>query len=139
VFTSAQITFVQLAAVAVVACVLILNAANDLFAVEPTGMVEPGGGPPVRAPRYVGRMANGVRRALILLSGLLAAACTTVLPAILWSMVFVDWGFARPTMSFYVILVISATVIAATWIAYATANLRLNNMRTAAPAQRKST
>jgi hypothetical protein len=86
----------QAVAVTVVACVLIVNAAGDLFSLEPTGGNEPGDGPPVLTAKYKGILAAGTRWLIIGKAGFLASFYTGLLGAIIAALTYLPRGWFLP-------------------------------------------
>jgi hypothetical protein len=117
------------AAVTGVACVLIVNTAADVFALEPTGRLEPGEGPPVMTVKYRGLMAR-VCRWMIVLSGAFLATCyTTLLFAVMLGSTLLPGWFSFDTLNLFFVLVISATIVVVCWIAFLATLLRWKHMR----------
>ena len=124
------LTLLQAAAVTVVACVLIVNAAGDLFALEPTGGDEPGGGPPVFTAKYKGLLAAGTRWLIIGKAGFLAAFYTGLLGAIIAALTYLPHGWFLPgSLIKFFQFIIAITILSVCWIAFNATILRLNYMR----------
>jgi len=85
-------SLLQVAAVTGVACVLITNAASDMFATEPSGSEELGSGLPVQAQKYRGFIADTCRVFVFAVSGILAIAYSTMLIAIISSTLAIAVG-----------------------------------------------
>jgi len=130
---SEYLFLLQVSAVTVVACVVILGASADLFAIDPTGLIEPGGGRPIVGLRYRGKTAAACRHMVWCVGAFLAAAYTSLLPAIVISVSIKPGLFTARFLSTWFIGVISVTIIAVCWIVFLAIILRWIKMRASGP------
>lgn len=82
----------QLAAITGVACVLITNAASDIFATEQTGTQELGTGRPVLAQKYRGLLADLCRSFMFCVGGSLAGTYSALVLFIISSTLVIVLG-----------------------------------------------
>lgn len=125
------LTLLQVAAVTAVACVLIVGAAADLFSIEPTGILDTGGGRPIHAQRYRGSVANASRFFVYGVGWFMSITYTTLLGAIIFSCVGKVGYFSASTLTIYFVLVVSTTMMAMCWIALLATKLRYDYMKSA--------
>ncbi len=121
---------VAVAAVTVVACVLILNAAGEIYLSERVEEKEPGGpeAPNKIISKYQGRLARTTRWLIITLGAFLAAACTTIFFFVNID-VFVKVIFDHDNLKKSFIALVSFTIVMVCWIAFFTIILRWRHMR----------
>jgi hypothetical protein len=126
---NAYMLLLQVSAVTVVACVLILAVSVDLFGIEATGTVEPGGGPPILALKYRGKTAASCRHIVFGTGAFLVAAYTPLLLSIVLSVTAMP-GYFRPALLIpWLIVVVAVTILAVSWIAFLAIVLRWVHMR----------
>jgi hypothetical protein len=119
----------QAAAVTVVACVLIVGALSDLFALDPTGEPELGGRGRVMAQRFQGRLAGACQRFVLAVGIFLTAAYSMLCLAIIISLTIVRGAFTPTMLMYWCVLVVAMTIFLVCWIAALATWMRWRHMQ----------